>query len=1030
MSVPYQVVEAPIGPGLDEKTHPAKVDLGKLIGGENFVFNKNGSLSKRFGSEAVSSDILPSGAIRQIELLSNRENELVANNNKYLYSRLLDYDKWILRGELPECIGFTEPIVSNMKGPGEPSIAYWPGNSANSNGVFVISYVATTGSLGVADEVHVYSLIIDATTYATILGPIRHTSASEFFRTTRVCVVGDYAVIAYANAATTSVIAHNINLNTPTAWSAATVLVNDLRIGLFTFGRAFDIQPIANNTTEFAFVYEQDVAAPRIRLHKFNATTLTSTLTTLLASLHTVLDSLAITSTQNELTWVAYTYSGSGDVVVASVNTNTFAAVTAPTVVSTSGGYMLGLCRRTSTSVQLVYTTGDGTGANSLLYAFVINSAGAAVNQRQAFHAMVGSRPFLYNGECYVFAYITLNPPNLGDFQTSFVLLSLRSFESYTLESCKPICNISNFTSFIDGAATDILVRYTYAPSNIVQDKHGLFHTIHIGGFFNKVSSKLFFEDAYVEFDTQDRLYGEINKLSYYTGGLPYCYDGHKTTEVSFLHTPIMFDLVAGVGGALTLNSNYSYVVNYFYVDSRGNRHRSSTSVPVNFAVGGANNQITFKIKTINLTQKQNINFNNDNPIGIEIWRTVANGTLYRRIYEVLLPATLINSVTAAFVTHTDTVSDATIADNEILYTTGGFLASTKIPSAQCMTVHKRRLWFGSQKTLWYSHTQVDGEACSFNPEITFFLEEGGNITALASLDDKLIIFKDDRIFVVYGDGPTDKGSQSDFTDPQKISSNVGCINPRSVVFSPLGLFFQSKKGIYILTRSMDIQFVGQSVEDVLQTYSVVNSAVLHPEDTEVRFICSQPNQGLSVELRFDFRINQWSVSTYKDHRTGINFHISSTVNNQGRYVWTNTEQISYEDRTTYLDSGAYVSMLLEFAPLSVQGTQGYQSVSQVLLNCERKSPHDMTVQLNMDTGAYVQTKQWANTELAALPKEQLEVHVGKVKNQSLVVRMVDTEPAILVPSLDSGEGYSMIGLTYRVGPNDGPQKLIQGARK
>jgi hypothetical protein len=105
MSVPYQVVEAPIGPGLDEKTHPSKVELGKLLRGENFVFNKNGTLSKRYGSQAVSSALLGSGSLPNIELISTREDEIVAVSHNQIASRSVEYDRWMIKDDVSECFG-------------------------------------------------------------------------------------------------------------------------------------------------------------------------------------------------------------------------------------------------------------------------------------------------------------------------------------------------------------------------------------------------------------------------------------------------------------------------------------------------------------------------------------------------------------------------------------------------------------------------------------------------------------------------------------------------------------------------------------------------------------------------------------------------------------------------------------------------------------------------------------------------------------------------------------------------------------
>jgi hypothetical protein len=75
----------------------------------------------------------------------------------------------------------------------------------------------------------------------------------------------------------------------------------------------------------------------------------------------------------------------------------------------------------------------------------------------------------------------------------------------------------------------------------------------------------------------------------------------------------------------------------------------------------------------------------------------------------------------------------------------------------------------------------------------------GGDITALKAMDDKLIIFKENAIFYLSGDGPNNLGQQDTFIEPQLISSDIGCSVKNSVVLTPAGIFFKSHKGIHLL---------------------------------------------------------------------------------------------------------------------------------------------------------------------------------------------------------------------------------------
>jgi len=88
--------------------------------------------------------------------------------------------------------------------------------------------------------------------------------------------------------------------------------------------------------------------------------------------------------------------------------------------------------------------------------------------------------------------------------------------------------------------------------------------------------------------------------------------------------------------------------------------------------------------------------------------------------------------------------------------------------------------------------------------------ELGGGVTAIGAMDDKLIFFKANTKFFVYGDGPTPSGANNTFSDADRVTSDGGCVNQRSIVSTPMGLMYQSLKGIYLLDRSMVDQSLGR----------------------------------------------------------------------------------------------------------------------------------------------------------------------------------------------------------------------------
>jgi len=50
-------------------------------------------------------------------------------------------------------------------------------------------------------------------------------------------------------------------------------------------------------------------------------------------------------------------------------------------------------------------------------------------------------------------------------------------------------------------------------------------------------------------------------------------------------------------------------------------------------------------------------------------------------------------------------------------------------------------------------------------------------------------------------------------TEPSLIPTDTGTINPRSIVLTPMGIMYQSEKGIYLLDRSLQVSYIGADVE-------------------------------------------------------------------------------------------------------------------------------------------------------------------------------------------------------------------------
>jgi len=176
---------------------------------------------------------------------------------------------------------------------------------------------------------------------------------------------------------------------------------------------------------------------------------------------------------------------------------------------------------------------------------------------------------------------------------------------------------------------------------------------------------------------------------------------------------------------------------------------------------------------------------------------------------------------------------------SESLYTSGGVLAADPWPAFAYSVVTSTRFWAidsNNKGRVLPSKLFEDFVAPEYNPLLTINLGDERNLTAIGKLDDKVVVFEPNDIHVIYGDGPDNRGQGQDFA-VHYISTDVGCEDQESVIETPAGLIFYSKpRGFYLLDRNLQVQFIGDGIEDVARDVDIV-SATLVPKWAEVRFL-------------------------------------------------------------------------------------------------------------------------------------------------------------------------------------------------
>jgi hypothetical protein len=417
-------------------------------------------------------------------------------------------------------------------------------------------------------------------------------------------------------------------------------------------------------------------------------------------------------------------------------------------------------------------------------------------------------------------------------------------------------------------------------------------------------------------------------------GSVPQCYDGRGMVESGFVEVPhIVSD--TNVSGTVPAGS-YAWCFTYRWTDARGVVHESAPSLPL-FKTTTSPQGVSFVVGTVTATIKS----------GVEIvgYRTqdltTAGDSTYYRFTSSSAPVLNDKTVTSKIVTD-DNGSFST--ENEVLYTTGGVLENNAPRGTKSPVAWKGRIWAidDTGHTLWYSKVAQAGHPVEWNDSLCAPVDDRfGPAIALGVLDDHLVIFTETAVYHFVGEGPDNTGANNDYGLPQLVTTDVGCTYADSVVQTPVGLMFQSRKGVYLLDRSFSVKFLGAPVEDLLGS-SVKPCGTLRRDSNEVVFMA-----GASGAVVYNYYFDQWyswllpGSYGYEafDVGSGFYFRGSSCV-----YREQDAGVLSYAD------DGVATTLSLTTGWLPFSGLQGFQKVRDALLLVKSMgADHTISVRVGYD---------------------------------------------------------------------------------
>lgn len=423
----------------------------------------------------------------------------------------------------------------------------------------------------------------------------------------------------------------------------------------------------------------------------------------------------------------------------------------------------------------------------------------------------------------------------------------------------------------------------------------------------------------------------------------------------------VTWTCVGPLGRGAQVAGARSYRACYEWTDAKGLQHRSAPSlalaVTTTIASSGAS---AVTVDTLRLTTKAGVR--------IVLYRTDVGGTVYRPVASVpndttRASVTIIDSISdtpASFWAGSTTYSvgdrvaaisspgiqakcttagtssgaepawpttlDSTITDGGVtwtieagakgltpIYTTGGLGEEVEnFPPPPCTMAAswQQRLYLAGIEGGPTAIAIGKAGATSFpgwNPELVYPLDPaGGAITALAAMDEKLVAFRRARVGIVAGNPPNDLLNGSTLQSAM-LPLSQGALSMDGIASAAEGLFFVGPRGIHLLSRGTELQYVGAPVEGSLGSGTVYGCQTMSGQ-TQVRWAYT------GGVLVLDTLTGQWS------RHSGLTPTDIALYGDLAVYIDGTQTTVTVETPGTYLDGSTAVAQVVELPWLQPAG--------------------------------------------------------------------------------------------------------------
>lgn len=526
--------------------------------------------------------------------------------------------------------------------------------------------------------------------------------------------------------------------------------------------------------------------------------------------------------------------------------------------------------------------------------------------------------------------------------------------------------------------------------------------------------------------------------------GQPAYYDGKEVSELGFMSAPFLQGCVSDLSGGFLSNGTYQILAIYRYQDAEGNVFHSNLSniigsgYELTLTGGSAVQRIRFNLYTPIVSTKDNVEviiyvkkgsdqFSRNQSFFI----TPGQNPSQDASYEIYIKA--YNAAPA-----TSTIPDL------YLYATSTFAAGGDYPTSPltdsvAAAIYEDRVFTISrddQNSIAYSQQRIQGYGLEFTKDIFYIdvYDKRGvyedKLSALIAMDGRLFIFKERSILYIVGSGPSRANTQNDLSSPQLVTTDVGCIASKSLVLVPDGIMFMSDKGVYLLNRKLQVEYIGAPVERF--NSNTITSAVLLEKVNEVRFTTLEGEL-----LVYNYYSKLWSWFT--------------DLPSAGACIWKGAYTVLLTDGRVFTESLTHKKIIdgtteteivqtISTPWLRLDGEQGWEKVYECLILGTYKSPHQLKASVYydyelyaseeytidpLDASDYNVTVKPTNNEIESGVKTNgvYQFRIDMIRKNCQAFRIVIQDIPDDIEN-NTGECFALSNITITAGVKKGPAKI------